>query len=57
MSSFSRTILRHIARTNMEKAGMTQIRKRKRDPVTDKKYSVFSESWRTYTTSDEEDEE
>lgn len=57
MSSFSRTILRHIARTNMEKAGMTQIRKRKRDPVTDKKYSVFSESWRVYTTSDEEDEE
>lgn len=48
MGTFSRTILRHAAKVNMEKEGITHINKKKRDPDTDKKYSFFSENWRAY---------
>ena len=48
MGTFSRTILRKTARTNMEKGGFTQINKKKIDKETGKKYSKFSRNWRTY---------
>ena len=48
MGTFSRTILRKAARTNMEKGGFTQINKKKIDKETGKKYSTFSRNWRTY---------
>ncbi len=57
MGAFSRTILRHAAKVNMEKEGITQINKKKRDSDTDKKYSFFSENWRAYIPHFEEEEE
>ena len=48
MGTFSRTIRRKIARTNMEKAGKTQINKKKYDAEADKTYSFFSRSWRAF---------
>ena len=49
MSTFSRTILRQIARTNMEKDGMTQINK-KRHTSEGEIYSTFSASWRDFAS-------
>ena len=48
MGTFSRTILRKAARTNMEKAGMTQIRKKKYNKEKDETYSTFSKNWREF---------
>ena len=48
MGTFSRTIRRKIARTNMEKAGKTQINKKKFDKETKETYSFFSRNWRTF---------
>ena len=50
MGTFSRTIRRKIARTNMEKAGKTQINKKKYDAATDKTYSFFSRNWRAFVS-------
>lgn len=48
MGTFSRTILRHAAKVNMEKEGITHINKKKHEPNTGKTYSFFSENWRAY---------
>ena len=48
MSSVIRTIQRQTARAKMEKAGLTQIRKKKVDPDTGKTYSLFSRNWRSF---------
>ena len=47
MGTFSRTILRKAARTKMEKAGMTQINKKRHDSE-GRVYSTFSENWREF---------
>ena len=56
MGTFSRTILRKSARTNMEKVGKTHINKKHRSPETDKVYSYFSLHWRTYAPHKVEEE-
>lgn len=59
MGTFSRTILRKAARTKMEKAGMTQLNK-KRHSSEGEVYSTFSSSWREFTphkVEETEDEE
>ena len=56
MGTFSRTILRKAARTKMEKAGMTQINKKKRDSE-DRVYSTFSKNWREFAPHKVEEEE
>lgn len=56
MGTFSRTILRKAARTNMEKAGMTQINKKRHTPE-GKVYSTFSVSWRKFAPHKVEDAE
>lgn len=48
MGTFSRTIQRQTARAKMEKAGLTQIRKKKVDSDTGKTYSLFSRNWRSF---------
>ena len=48
MSSVIRTIQRQTARAKMEKAGKTQINKKKYDAATDKTYSFFSRNWRAF---------
>ena len=48
MGTFSRTIRRKIARTAMEKAGKTQINKKKYDKETKETYSFFSKNWRIF---------
>lgn len=47
MGTFSRTILRKAARTNMEKEGMTRLNKKRYTPE-GKVYSTFSASWRKF---------
>lgn len=47
MGTFSRTILRKAARTKMEKAGITQLNK-KRHNSDGEVYSTFSSSWREF---------
>lgn len=47
MGTFSRTILRKAARTKMEKAGITQINKKRCDSE-GRVYSTFSENWREF---------
>lgn len=49
MSGILRSIRRRTARTNMEKAGHTQVAKKKRNPLTGKPYTFFSENWRKFT--------
>ncbi len=57
MGTFSRTILRKAARTKMEKAGITQINKKRRDSEGNV-YSTFSENWREFAPRKaEEDKE
>lgn len=56
MGTFSRTILRKAARTNMEKESKTQINKKKYNPETDKVTSFFSENWRAYAPHKVQDE-
>lgn len=56
MGTFSRTILRKAARTKMEKAGMTQINKKRRDSE-GRVYSTFSENWREFAPHKAEDKE
>jgi hypothetical protein len=56
MGTFSRTILRKAARTNMEKAGMTRLNKKRRDE-NDNVYSTFSASWRKFAPQKTEDAE
>lgn len=57
MGTFARTILRKAARTNMEKAGMTQINKKRYDSE-GKVYSTFSANWREFAPHKvEEDKE
>lgn len=56
MGTFSRTILRKAARTKMEKAGMTQINKKRHD-AEGRVYSTFSENWREFAPHKTEDKE
>ena len=57
MGTFSRTILRKAARTNMEKAGMTQINKKRHDSE-GRVYSTFAENLREFAPHKaEEDKE
>lgn len=49
MSGILRSIRRRTARTNMEKAGHTQVAKKKRNPLTGEPYTYFSENWRKFT--------
>lgn len=49
MGTFSRTILRQVARANMEKDGMTQINKKRHTPEGET-YSTFSASWREFAS-------
>lgn len=55
MGTFSRTILRKAARTKMEKAGMTQINKKKHDSK-GRVYSTFSTNWREFAPHKTEEE-
>ena len=55
MGTFSRTILRKAARTKMEKAGMTQINKKKHDSE-GRVYSTFSTNWREFAPHKTEEE-
>ena len=48
MGTFSRTILRKAARTKMEKAGITQMNKRRFKTETGETYSFFSKNWREF---------
>ena len=54
MGTFSRTILRKSARTNMEKNGMTRLNKKRHTPE-GKVYSTFSTSWREFAPHKVED--
>lgn len=56
MGTFSRTILRKAARTNMEKEGMTRLNKKRYTPG-GKAYSTFSVSWRKFAPHKVETEE
>lgn len=56
MGTFSRTILRKAARTNMEKAGITRLNK-KRHNSEGRVYSTFSENWREFAPRKAEDKE
>ena len=56
MGTFSRTILRKAARTNMEKNGMTRLNK-KRHTSEGKVYSTFSASWREFAPHKVEENE
>ena len=47
MGTFSRTILRKAARTKMEKAGMTQLNKKRHDSE-GKVDSTFSTNWKEF---------
>lgn len=57
MGTFSRTILRKAARTKMEKAGITQINKKRYNTETDETYSFFSKNWREFAPHKVEDAE
>jgi hypothetical protein len=56
MGTFSRTILRKAARTKMEKAGITQINKKRHDSE-GRVYSTFSENWREFAPHKAEDKD
>ena len=56
MGTFSRTILRKAARTKMEKAGITQLNKKRHDSE-GRVYSTFSVSWRKFAPHKVEDAE
>lgn len=48
MSSMTRSIKRRMARSNMERAGVTRINKRKYNQWTGTTYSYFQENWRKW---------